>query len=73
MLGQVASMTPDYAKAKQAAERVFYLLDKVPHIDVYSSEGIKPVRKVAIQTLEQRIPRIRVFRKFIAAQRVTFA
>jgi hypothetical protein len=48
MLGQVASMTPDYAKAKQAAERVFYLLDKVPHIDVYSSEGIKPVRKVAI-------------------------
>ncbi|CAB4013881.1 Multidrug resistance 1 [Paramuricea clavata] len=42
MLGQVASMTPDYAKAKQAAERVFYLLDKVPHIDVYSKEGIKP-------------------------------
>jgi hypothetical protein len=52
---------------------VFYLLDKVPHIDVYSNEGIKPVRKVAIWIFEQRIPRIRVFRKFITAQTVTFA
>ena len=46
MLGQVASMTPDYAKAKQAAERVFYLLDKVPKIDVYSEDGITPVSKM---------------------------
>ena len=45
ILGQVASMTPDYAKAKKAADRVFYLLDKIPPIDSYSDAGLRPVRK----------------------------
>lgn len=36
-------MTPDYTKAKRAAGRVFFLLDKVPEIDVYSNEGAIPV------------------------------
>ncbi len=49
MLGQVASMTPDYAKAKQAAQRVFYIMDKIPQIDVYSNNGNKPVRKARIK------------------------
>jgi hypothetical protein len=51
MLGQVASMTPDYAKAKEAAERVFYILDRVPPIDVYSKEGKKPVTKPKSQRI----------------------
>ena len=46
ILGQVASMTPDYAKAKKAADRVFYLLDKIPPIDSYSDAGLQPVRKM---------------------------
>ncbi|XP_028416784.1 multidrug resistance protein 1-like isoform X1 [Dendronephthya gigantea] len=42
VLGQLASITPDYKKAKEAAERVFYLLGSVPDIDVYSEDGSKP-------------------------------
>ena len=44
VIGQAASMTPDYVKAKQSAQRVFYLLDKVPVIDCFSDEGLRPVR-----------------------------
>jgi hypothetical protein len=44
-------MTPDYAKAKEAAERVFYILDRVPPIDVYSKEGKKPVTKPKSQRI----------------------
>ena len=44
VIGQVVSMTPDYVKAKQSAQRVFYLLDKVPVIDCFSDEGLRPVR-----------------------------
>lgn len=42
-MGQVASITPDYAKAKQAADRIFHLLERVPLVDGFSNEGGKPV------------------------------
>jgi hypothetical protein len=45
MIGQVASMTPDYQKAKQAADRVFHLIGNVPHIDCFSDAGKRPVRE----------------------------
>jgi hypothetical protein len=45
MIGQVVSMTPDYQKAKQAANRVFHLIGHVPHIDSYSDAGKQPVRE----------------------------
>jgi hypothetical protein len=45
MIGQVVSMTPDYQKAKQAANRVFHLIGHVPHIDSYSDAGEQPVRE----------------------------
>lgn len=38
-------MTPDFVKAKEAAQRLFRLLDKVPPIDSSSNEGIRPVSK----------------------------
>ncbi|XP_070813730.1 bile salt export pump [Chaetodon trifascialis] len=40
-LGRASSYTPDYAKAKISAARFFQLLDRVPLISVYSSEGDK--------------------------------
>ena len=43
ILGQVASMTPDYKEAKKAADRIFYLIQKIPEIDSYSEAGRKPV------------------------------
>ncbi|XP_066484598.1 ATP-dependent translocase ABCB1 isoform X2 [Tiliqua scincoides] len=41
-LGQTASFTPDYAKAKIAAAQMFALFERVPVIDNYSEEGQKP-------------------------------
>ncbi|XP_056156884.1 bile salt export pump-like [Lampris incognitus] len=40
-LGRASSYTPDYAKAKISAARLFQLLDRVPKIRVYSDEGDK--------------------------------
>lgn len=40
--GQAAAFAPNYAKAKLSANRVFFLLDRVPEIDGYSEEGEKP-------------------------------
>lgn len=40
-LGRASSYTPDYAKAKISAARFFQLLDRIPKISVYSSEGEK--------------------------------
>eukprot|EP00794_Sanderia_malayensis_P011087 gene11087-12255_t len=37
--GQVASFAPSYIKAKVSAARIFRLLDRVPPIDTYSTEG----------------------------------
>jgi hypothetical protein len=36
-------MTPDYAKAKAAAGKVFALIDYIPPIDNQSEDGKKPV------------------------------
>ncbi|KAL2076892.1 hypothetical protein ACEWY4_027508 [Coilia grayii] len=38
-LGRASSYTPDYAKAKISAARFFQLLDRIPTISVYSSQG----------------------------------
>ncbi|CAB3990056.1 multidrug resistance 1 isoform X2, partial [Paramuricea clavata] len=40
--GQTSSMTPDYSKAKIAAQKVFTFIDSVPSIDNQSEEGLKP-------------------------------
>ncbi|TRY82938.1 hypothetical protein DNTS_008431 [Danionella cerebrum] len=40
-LGRASSYTPDYAKAKISAARFFQLLDRIPKISVYRSEGEK--------------------------------
>ena len=41
--GQAGAFAPNYAKAKLSANRIFFLLDKIPLIDGYSADGIKPV------------------------------
>ncbi|XP_075778548.1 ATP-dependent translocase ABCB1 isoform X1 [Pelodiscus sinensis] len=41
-LGQASSFTPDYAKAKISAAHMFMLFERVPLIDGYSEEGLKP-------------------------------
>ncbi|XP_061441602.1 ATP-dependent translocase ABCB1 isoform X2 [Rhineura floridana] len=41
-VGQTASFTPDYAKAKISAAQMFMLFNRVPLIDNYSDEGLKP-------------------------------
>ncbi|XP_015263372.1 PREDICTED: multidrug resistance protein 1-like [Gekko japonicus] len=43
-MGQTASFTPDYAKAKVSAAHMFMLFETVPAIDNYSEEGLKPER-----------------------------
>ncbi|XP_042540423.1 ATP-dependent translocase ABCB1 [Dipodomys spectabilis] len=41
-VGQVSSLAPDYAKAKVSASHVIMLIEKVPEIDSYSTDGLKP-------------------------------
>ena len=43
-MGQANSFVPDYAKAKEAAARIFDIIDREPEIDPFSTEGLKPVR-----------------------------
>ena len=43
VVGQSSSFTPDYAKAKMAAQKVFKLINFVPFIDNQSEAGAKPV------------------------------
>jgi ATP-binding cassette subfamily B (MDR/TAP) protein 1 len=38
-LGQTASIAPNISKAKQAAATIFKLIDEVPEIDSFSTEG----------------------------------
>ena len=45
IVGQTFAMTPDYSKAKVAAQRILYILKSVPSIDNQSEEGIKPVSR----------------------------
>lgn len=42
-VGQVSSFAPDYAKAKVSAAHIIMLIEKVPAIDSYSTEGLKLV------------------------------
>lgn len=42
-VGQVSSFAPDYAKAKISASHIIGILEKIPLIDSYSTEGLKPV------------------------------
>ena len=44
-VGHVPSMIPYYAKAKNAANRVFHLFQSIPEIDSYSDAGKSPVSK----------------------------
>ncbi|XP_004862484.1 multidrug resistance protein 1 isoform X1 [Heterocephalus glaber] len=41
-VGQVSSLAPDYAKAKVSAAHIIRIIEKVPAIDSYSTEGLKP-------------------------------
>ncbi|KAL6034361.1 hypothetical protein STEG23_030529, partial [Scotinomys teguina] len=41
-VGQVSSFAPDYAKAKVSASHIIMIIEKVPEIDSYSTEGLKP-------------------------------
>uniref|UniRef100_A0A8C8ZZ72 ATP binding cassette subfamily B member 1 n=1 Tax=Prolemur simus TaxID=1328070 RepID=A0A8C8ZZ72_PROSS len=43
-VGQVSSLAPDYAKAKVSASHIIRIIEKVPLIDSYSTEGLKPDR-----------------------------
>ena len=47
-LGQASSFAPSYSKGKQAAGRIFALLDRKSNIDSYSDNGIKPVRTISM-------------------------
>ncbi|KAL6034359.1 hypothetical protein STEG23_030527, partial [Scotinomys teguina] len=40
--GNASSFAPDYAKAKVSASHVIMIIEKVPEIDSYSPEGLKP-------------------------------
>lgn len=40
-VGQVSSFAPDYAKAKVSAAHIIMIIEKVPLIDSYSTEGLK--------------------------------
>ena len=42
-IGMSTSLAPDYAKAKESARRIFFLLDGKPKPDVYSEDGVKLV------------------------------
>lgn len=42
-VGQVSSFAPDYAKAKVSASHIIMIIEKVPVIDSYSTEGLKLV------------------------------
>ncbi|XP_016047539.1 ATP-dependent translocase ABCB1 isoform X1 [Erinaceus europaeus] len=41
-VGQVSSFAPDYAKAKISAAHIIMMIEKIPLIDSYSSEGLQP-------------------------------
>ena len=43
MVGHMSALSPDYAKAKIAAARLFKLFDNITPIDSASEDGLKPV------------------------------
>ncbi|XP_032762928.1 phosphatidylcholine translocator ABCB4 isoform X3 [Rattus rattus] len=40
--GNTSSFAPDYAKAKVSASHIIGIIEKIPEIDSYSTEGLKP-------------------------------
>ncbi|XP_021045506.1 multidrug resistance protein 1B isoform X1 [Mus pahari] len=40
--GNTSSFAPDYAKAKVSASHIISIIEKIPEIDSYSTEGLKP-------------------------------
>nr|XP_048289551.1 multidrug resistance protein 2 isoform X3 [Myodes glareolus] len=40
--GSASSFAPDYAKARVSASHIIMIMDKVPEIDSYGTEGLKP-------------------------------
>lgn len=40
--GNTSSFAPDYAKAKVSASHIIRIIEKIPEIDSYSAEGLKP-------------------------------
>ena len=50
-MGQASSFVPDYAKAKSAAARIFHIMDRVPEIDAFSTDGLKPVSFLLLLSL----------------------
>ncbi|XP_071520197.1 ATP-dependent translocase ABCB1-like [Panulirus ornatus] len=42
MVGQAVAFAPNYSKAKVAAARVFFMLERVPTIDASSDVGLRP-------------------------------
>ena len=51
--GQAGAFAPNYAKAKLSANRIFFLLDRVPIIDGYSEDGEKPVSVLCLSHMHQ--------------------
>ena len=43
-IAQAGAFAPNYTQARLSANRIFFLLDRKPKIDNYSTEGEKPVR-----------------------------
>ena len=43
VVGQMITVTPNYPKAKRAADKLFILLQRIPFIDSYSNDGKIPV------------------------------
>lgn len=41
--GRITTFLPNYSKAILSAKRIFKLLDTVPEIDNYSTDGLQPV------------------------------
>ena len=41
--GRISTFLPNYSKAVLSAKRIFKVLDTVPAIDNYSTEGLEPV------------------------------
>ena len=50
-IGQASAFAPNYSKAKISANRIFFLLDRVPVIDNYSEDGEKLVGMLCIVIL----------------------
>nr|XP_006814548.1 PREDICTED: multidrug resistance protein 1-like [Saccoglossus kowalevskii] len=46
-VGQASSFAPDAAKAKVAANQIFFLLDRESEIDTSSTEGLKPEKCIS--------------------------